>query len=295
MYSLVTRICLALRYVMNVHLAAFILVLSVIGASGCAAPNSDGPVNKPVAWVLSENLCEPETVLLDQELKRLVVSNICGFKKNGEGYLSLVGLDGTMQEARWLTGFNAPAGMAQQGRTLYVVDIDRVHRIDLTTGERLGIIGPFADAKAFNDIAIDDNGVVYVTDSAQGYVLKIVDGQAEPFPSAETEFKFANGLHFEGGTLYVGGEKFWAVDMDSLAVRPIEHDGVADVDGIESDGKGGLTVSIVGGNVWHLPKGGGAIEWTAQDLSSTNHAHLPEQNLVVVPTGYDNTLIAFRP
>jgi len=280
---------------MNAHLFTLLITISIIGASGCRVSISEGPITKPIAWVLSEDLCEPETVLLDQPFNRLVVSNICGFKKNGNGYLSLVGLDGTMQEARWQGGFNAPAGMVQSERILYVADIDLVHMINLTSGERLGVIGPFAEAKAFNDIAIGEDGAIYVTDSAHGHILKIIEDTAEPFPSAEMSFKFANGLHFEDGVLYVGGEKLWAIDMESKAVKIIEDERLADIDGIENDGHGGLTVSIVGGNVWHLPKTGGATEWTTQDLSSTNHAHLPEQNLVIIPTGYDNSLIAFIP
>ena len=68
-------------------------------------------------WVLSEGLCEPETVIHDSVTDRLIVSNICGFKKNGKGYLSVLNMDGTPSEmclraekfARRLNGrFNVP-------------------------------------------------------------------------------------------------------------------------------------------------------------------------------------------
>lgn len=270
-----------------------VLASSLYMASCSSQPA--GPVTKPVAWVLDEGLCEPETAVLNPASNELIISNICGFNKNGEGYLSRVSLDGEMIEARWIEDMDAPAGMARLGDTLYVVDVERVHAIDLISEARTKILGPFEGAKAFNDIAVDTNGVLYVSDSARGHVLRIVDGIAEPFPNNETEFKFANGMHIEGETLYVGGEKFWSVDLSTGSVEIINIEGVADIDGIESDGKGGLSVSIVGGNVWHLPVGGPPQEWTAEGVSSTNHAHLPIVNLIVVPTGYDNTLIAFTP
>jgi len=252
-------------------------------------------VNKPVAWVLDEDLCEPETALLYPVSNELIISNICGFKKNGEGYLSRVSLDGEMIEARWIADMDAPAGMARLGHILYVVDVERVHVIDLTSGKRDTILGPYEGAKAFNDIAVTDDGIIYLSDSARGHVLRIENGEATPFPRDDTEFKYANGMHIEAGTLYVGGEKFWKIDLKSRVVEVLNIDGVVDIDGIESDGNGGLSVSIVGGNVWHLPKGGTPQEWTADGVSSTSHAHLPEHNLIIVPTGYDNTIVAFTP
>lgn len=239
-------------------------------------------------------MCEPETAILNPNSRELIVSNICGFKKNGEGYLSRVSLDGEMIDTRWIEDMDAPAGMARLRDKLYVVDVERVHVIDFLSGSR-AIIGPFDGAKAFNDIAVDPDGVLYVSDSAHGHVLRIENGVAEPFPNSETGFKFANGMHIESGTLYVGGERLWKVEVETGHVEVIDIEGIADIDGIESDGQGGLSVSIVGGNVWHLPKDGTSQEWTADGVSSTNHAHLPEENLIIVPTGYDNTLVAFRP
>ena len=73
-----------------------------------------------------------------------------------------------------------------------------------------------------------------------------------------------------------------------------ENENLADIDGIEGDGEGGLVVSIVGGNIWHVPIDGPPVEYTAEGLSSTNHLYLPETRQAIVPTGFDDTIIAFR-
>jgi hypothetical protein len=66
-----------------------------------------------VAWKLAESLCEPETVIKlnfpDQAEPVLTVSNVCGFTRNGKGYLSLVSLQGKLLNRSWLADLNAPA------------------------------------------------------------------------------------------------------------------------------------------------------------------------------------------
>ncbi len=261
---------------------------------GCAHTAEITHHTQPVKWVLSEGLCEPETVIHDKVADALIVSNICGFKKNGEGYLSRLTRDGAMQTPRWIEGLDAPAGMAIVGRTLYVTDLDKVQIIDLDRGEIVNSLGPFTDAKAFNDLAVTPDGTVYVSDSARHKVIKIQDGLPTAFPNDTTEFKYANGVHLNENRLYIGGDKLWVIDLRSMNVESIDVEGLSDIDGIETDGDGGLTASIVGGDVWHLPQKGVPSVWTAQGVSSTNHAYLPESDLVIIPTGYDNSVIAFN-
>lgn len=261
----------------------------------CSEIKNVSPENKPILWSVSQGLCEPETIVLTPESSELIVSNICGFKKNGEGYLSKVGLDGTMIEPKWVVDLNAPAGMVASPSFLYVVDVDSVHRINYATGNIDMTMGPFEGAKAFNDIALDRDGPIYVSDSAHGHVLKIEKGKAVIFPTKDEKFAFANGLHTQEGFLYVGGEKLWRIDLETNKIDVITVDGISDIDGIEGDGSGGLIVSIVGGNLWHLPRIGRPKEWTAKGLSSTNHLFLPYRNLAIIPTGYDNTILAIEP
>ena len=249
---------------------------------------------KTTVWTATEQLCEPETVVRVLGTDTLIISNICGFKKNGKGYLSLLDVNGDLIEARWVDALNAPAGLAIRDGTLFAVDVDTVHSIDIETGTITHSYVTEPATRALNDIAIAPDGRIFVSDSASARVLVLSNGKFTAFPDDEAEFPTANGLHIQNNTLFIGGAELWAIDLSDLSIKTINYDRLNDIDGIESDGDGGLIVSIVGGDVWHIPASGGAEIWTTTDLSSTNHAHLPDLGIVIMPTGYDNTLIAFE-
>ena len=52
-------------------------------------------------------------------------------EKDGKGSIGKVGLDGKIIQAEWVTGLNAPKGMAITGNSLWVADVDR---LDVVTG-----------------------------------------------------------------------------------------------------------------------------------------------------------------
>lgn len=246
-----------------------------------------------IEWRLKEHLCEPETALFIPSLGRWLVSNICGFAANGKGYLSLVHSDGRMDQARWLDGLNAPAGMALYQGRIYLADFDRVRIIEIASGKIVDELNPQPTPGALNDIAVDRNGMVYVSDSARHSVLEVTKTSSRAIPQAGV-FRFANGLHIHDQQLLVGGEKSLILDLQSHHIRPMEANIPLDLDGIESDGLGGWVLSPVGGAVWHINAGGDTRIWRGPGISSTNIGYHPATRQVVVPTGYDNELIAFR-
>ena len=56
----------------------------------------------------------PESVIYDKTTNALYVSNVNGsaIEKDGDGFISKVSLEGEILELRWLTGLNAPKGLA---------------------------------------------------------------------------------------------------------------------------------------------------------------------------------------
>src|SRR5690606_122248 len=89
-------------------------------------------------------------------------------EKDGNGYISRVRPDGSVEAPRWIDGeaegvrLSAPKGMALKGDTLFVADIDSVRAFSRQTGEAWGGVG-VENASFLNDLAVGD-GVLYVTD-----------------------------------------------------------------------------------------------------------------------------------
>ena len=115
-------------------------------------------------WEL-DGLSNPESVIYDPKLNHLYVSNVngSGVEKDGNGFISIVSLDGKMVQEKWVAGLNAPKGLALHGRTLYVADIDELVTININNGS---IINKFKvnDAKFLNDVTASKNGDIYVSD-----------------------------------------------------------------------------------------------------------------------------------
>lgn len=128
-------------------------------------------------WETDTVMTTCESVLYDGAGNRLFVSNINGkpLDKNGEGFISILNLDGSIKNLKWTTGLNAPKGMGIFEGHLYVTDIDRVVAIDLGTGE---VAKEFTPEKAefLNDITTSENAV-YISDMGLGLIHKIEDGE----------------------------------------------------------------------------------------------------------------------
>ena len=65
-------------------------------------------------WESQPRLQIPESVLYDSISGNIFVSNIQGAaqKKDGEGFISLLDNNGHIKNLKWVSGLNAPKGMA---------------------------------------------------------------------------------------------------------------------------------------------------------------------------------------
>jgi endonuclease/exonuclease/phosphatase family metal-dependent hydrolase len=282
-----------------------VLLLAAAGSPGFAQQEAVPPpafelpaaIEVPLAWRLDYDLCEPETAVRDAQASAIYVSNVCGFSKDGHGFLTKVSDSGEILERFWADGLDAPAGLAIEGRTLWAVDIDVVRGFDLDTAKpttTLTFPAEFA-VRALNDLAIAPDGTIYVSDSGQRAIYRLRNGKPERFVQ-DDRLEFANGLLLERGLLWAGsGSGLYTVNLGTGAIGgPVGPPLLTDIDGIESDGSRGLLVSIVGGDVWHLPENGPLEIFTTPGLASSNLGCFPEIGLIVVPTGTDGTLLAFR-
>lgn len=147
-----------------------------------AAPSPSRPQSPPsppppsgTLVVAKAGLRVPESVLYDPQADVYIVSNIDGspLAKDDNGFLTRLDPTGKVRVTRWVNGrraevqLNAPKGMAIQGDTLYVADIDVVRRFDRQTGAPRGVI-EIPGATFLNDLAAGPDGSLYVSDSGFG-------------------------------------------------------------------------------------------------------------------------------
>ena len=249
----------------------------------------------------------PESVSYDPGSDALYVSNINSpdMSANGQGYISKVGLDGTVIVERFVEGLNAPKGTFVKDGTLYVAGVEEVVEIDLASGE---IITRHAipDASFVNDVAVAEDGTIYATETMQGAIYVISDGAVSTLVS-DPALAGANGIVIDGGRLLVatlgdlsGGfenlepSNVKAVDLGSQAVSDYgSAEPVGMLDGIELADGGVLVTDNGGGRLVLIAEDGTATEIGATGAGSADLEYLPEQNLVVVPLLNSSELVAF--
>jgi len=174
------------------------LAAALVCASAACAAAGAGPL-----WQTDAVFRTPESVLPDTGGGRLFVSNIDGAPndKDGKGFISLLGADGRLIQLEWVSGLNAPKGMALVGRRLFVSDVDVLVEIDADSGH---IVARHAaqDAVFLNDVAADAQGNVYITDMVLNRIYRFDGKVLMPWLDAP-ELSNPNGLVASGGSLYV--------------------------------------------------------------------------------------------
>ena len=252
---------------------------------------SPDPVKADIAWVAQGGFCEPETVLALPD-NTLLVSNVCDFRQRGNGFLSLLDAQGQALDWRILEGLDAPLGMAMAAGRLYLIDNNQVK---IFTWPDYGLVNTIElETAVANDLAVSDTGVIYVTDTARHQVIRVLPDGAQSVLTGTARFKNANGIALHEGWLYVGGERLWRVDLDDDSVEIIGPDWIKDIDGIEFEPDGTLQLTPVAGPLIRF-NGKNEVEvFAGQGISSANHGYAANLQLALIPTGFDNTVIAIR-
>lgn len=249
------------------------------------------PLEADIAWVASGEFCEPETVLPLPD-DTLLVSNVCGFSEPGNGFLSLLDAEGRVLDWRIVAGLDAPLGMAMQGKRLYVVDNNRLKSFSWPGYESLETVE--LETSVANDIAIAPGGVIYVTDTAGHQVIEISPGGEQSVFTGKAQFNGANGAAVHAGFLYIGGERLWRVDLENLSIESIGPEWLADIDGIEFEPDGTLQLTPVAGPLVRYRNSDDIEVLAGEGVSSANHGFSSSLGLALIPTGFDNTVIAIR-
>jgi len=193
----------------------------------------------------TNKFASPESVLFDQS--HFYVSNV-GEKLNptaedGDGYISLVDTKGNIIEQKYFDiPLNAPKGMAIDNNILYVADINRVVGLDVKTRQKILEVSLKDQNVSFlNDIAIDKNGILYVSATDTGEIYQINPRlTADEAPASRLPIKKIpgpNGLVYDAQThsLWIasfGSGNAQKGELGKLDVASLHYEKVTDVSGM---------------------------------------------------------------
>lgn len=249
------------------------------------------PITADIAWVAAGEFCDPETVLPLPD-DTLLVSNVCVSRERDNGFLTLLDKDGQSLNWRIVDGLNAPLGMALVSDHLYVVDNNQLRILRWPGYEPLETID--LDTSVANDVAVAPDGTVYVTDTAKHQVIRLLPDGTQSVLTGEAQFKGANGIALDGERLFVGGARLWSVNLQNGSIATIGPEWIADIDGIELEADGTLQITPVAGPLIRYRDDDNIEIHTGDGISSANHGYAPGLQLALIPTGFDNAVIAIR-
>lgn len=248
------------------------------------------------AWQV-EGLATPESVLVHslKEKSYVFVSLIDGDPSavDNKGGIALIGLKGETINKDWVTGLNAPKGMAAKDNLLYVSDINDLVVIDIAKAKVLARY-PAAGSKFLNDVAVNAAGEVFVSDTQTKKIYQLKSDKLDVFLENVDN---ANGLAFiESGMLVGAGKELQLVDKDKKITTLATGFG-ENIDGIEQVKAGEFVISCWPGLVYYVDAKGQLtqlIDSRADKINTADIGYDPAGKLVLVPNFFKNTVTAYQ-
>ena len=256
-----------------------------------------------------DGLDNPESVVYDPVNDVLYVSNVNGAanEKDGNGYIAKVSLTGEIINKHWITGLDAPKGLAIASNKLYTADIDTLVEIDIANSS-INNRYTVADAKFLNDVAANPQGRVFASDMVMNRIHSLDNGEFSIWLESPGLLN-PNGLHVQGNDLVIGA---WGVMTDgfntetpghllrvSLADKSIHAIGdgspVGNLDGVEEDTDGSFYITDwMAGKLFHVSPAGQVELLLALEQGMADHEFLPASGLILLPMMMNNKLLAYR-
>ncbi len=280
------------------------IIFSISFAAVDINKDSEKAPSKPL-WNLKE-MDAPESVYYDKDTQNLFISIVGGkpTDKDGNGVIVKATKAGKVLNAKWITELNAPKGLRSHGGFLWVTDINQVVKINIKE-EKVESKIDVSGAKFLNDIAIDGQGVVYVSDTLGSRIYRIEADKVSVFIEGKN-LESPNGLLIQGNQLVVAAwgytEDFtnktaggiYSIGLSTKRIGKITKKPVGNLDGLELDHQGNFLVSDwVAGKIFKVKPNG---KW---DLlyygfkGSADIAFIPQGKTLIVPRMNENMVTAY--
>lgn len=244
-------------------------------------------------WETDTVMTTSESTLYDPEADIIYVSNINGdpTDKNGEGFISRMRPDGSVSQLNWVSGLNAPKGMAMMDGKLYVTDIDELVEINIADSAVTNRY-PVQGAVFLNDAATDGEKI-YFSDTRTGKVHVLENGSVSTIAEGMED---VNGLAFNeaGELLLLDGEGLRKYDMQANNAEAL-NETVTGGDGLVIIDDSTYIASRWQGEIYLVRNGEEHLLLdTKEEANTADIGYIEEERLVLVPTFHDNRVVAYR-
>lgn len=254
------------------------------------------------SWESEPLLKVPESVLLDTKNKRLFVANINGkpLDIDGNGFISILNLDGKVQTLEFSKGFDAPKGMAIYKNKLYVSDISTLRVVDIKTGKIIENY-PIEEARFLNDVAVTKDGSVYISDFSQTNqaIYKLQNGKLTKWLDGENlSQQRPNGLWVGKKHLIVGTKEgtIFLVDHKTKEVTTFKNNvGTNGIDGILPFDKKSFITSDWAGKVFisDKDKTEQILDGSSEKINAADIWYDQKNKKLYIPTFFDNRILCY--
>lgn len=290
--------------------AVLVLILAAALASCGTNREAVGGITPVLVWE-TRGFVAPESAVFDPINNLFYVSNMGSWGDGatpGDGFISRVSAEGKLLELRWVTGLENPKGLALANGRLYVGDDAELVEIDPIAARISARHRPADGPGGFNDCTADASGNIYVFSRRLGTVFRLHAGQFEPWAKIDAEKAGGpNGLLAERDRLLLGG---WvgrdaqgretaghlsALDYTNKTLERVGTEPLGQIDGIEPDGRGAVTVTDwTTGRVLHVSANGTASTIMTLQRGAADHEYVVSKRLLVIPLILDDIVRAYR-
>ncbi len=247
-------------------------------------------------WEIRNRLDYPESAVYDPSSGNIYVSN---YHAETEGYISVISADGNIIDKKFVSGLMRPTGIIISKNRIFVVERKNIVEIDKERGEIIRRY-PIPGCRFPNDIACDDDGTLYISDSGASRIYSLFNGDVTILTEGD-KISYPNGLECSDGYLYAG----CSGDASIRRINPgtgevtvlarVEQGSV--MDGLQALGNGELLFSDYNGRLFYLNKEGivnELINTVSSKINLADFEYIKDRKMLIIPGLYSNVLSAYK-
>jgi len=253
------------------------------------------------AWQTEAVFSVPESVLYDQKRNVLYVTNFDQFTRTTserDQYISKLSPEGEILEMKYIDSLDNPLGICIHNDQLYIAEKGGFAIADLTTAEVTHHVS-IPEALFPNDIAVDNLGRVYVSDSRKNVVWRIENHEAEIWLEG-TEILDPNTIKIIDQNLFVGNsgdQRLKSFHLETKEMQIIADFVPGFIDGIRQLPSGELLVSLWDGKLYLVSAEGEVsklLDLKNEGIYIADFEYIHETAMLYVPGFFTNKVIAYK-